>query len=109
LIFQVEHLTFLCMIVHHLKDIWLTIIHRESLSELAVICAVHTNSTFCNYTVSWNTSYNTQNCSTQVRRRQSRLGGNFVDVSLKVLVLNSVGTMLVSEYHIELYDEVLTV
>ena len=57
---------------------------------------VHTDDTFCKYTLAWNTSYNGTNCQHKDLTPDGSLGGNFVDVSLKVVVLNSVGTMLVS-------------
>ena len=55
---------------------------------------VHTDSTFCDYTLSWNVSYDTQMCP--VLGQRQTLGGNFVDVSLKVVVLNDAGTALAS-------------
>ena len=58
---------------------------------------MHTDHTFCDFTLSWNTSYDTGKYRTRGGKRPYTLGGNFVDVSLKVLVLNSVGTVLVSQ------------
>ena len=45
--------------------------------------------------MSWNTSYDANKCQDKLKPGGS-YGGNFVDVSLKVVVLNSVGTVLVS-------------
>jgi hypothetical protein len=71
------------MTKHLLKDTWLIIIHCE-------------HNTFCDFTLSWNTSYVTENLPKELAKTSNTLGGNFVDVSLKVLVLNSAGTVLVS-------------
>ena len=59
---------------------------------------VHTDPTFCDFTLSWNTSYDTSNCDTT--KKIFTTGGNFVDVSLKVVVLNDVGTALVWSYKV---------
>jgi len=54
----------------------------------------HTDQTFCDYTLSWNTTYNADKCQPMTAHGYT-YGGNFVDVNLKVVVLNDTGTALV--------------
>jgi hypothetical protein len=61
---------------------------------------VHTDRTHCDFTLSWNTAYNMHTRPAPVGHTRSTLGGNFVDVSLKVVVLNDVGTAIVRYLHI---------
>jgi hypothetical protein len=56
---------------------------------------VHTDRTYCDFTLSWNTAYNMHTNTLPVGWNGTTLGGNFVDVALKVVVLNDVGTALV--------------